>query len=222
MMITNTASCTPNEALRFLQDNLLVNSQIVIMSHYGPYQQNRLANDELWNLCQVLKNRKARVIAWLAGHTHKSDYYEWTCGNYIVPVFHVGSAFYGSGELANAGKIHFSYFRIDDGSLEALDVGVSPSDGTFSFGSANEKPNELECNESTPTGRSGLDDHDYPFGGGRRYANFDSKQNISGGKYCNPDLYWGGWQVRVPICAKGVLPYPTTANDLTPQCAGAS
>lgn len=89
------------------------------------------------------------MIAWLVGHTHKSDYYEWSCGGYIVPVFNVGSAFYGPGEEDNDGKVHFACFRIGDNWLEALDIGYTPSTGAFQSGSNVQSGNSGSCTSSS-------------------------------------------------------------------------
>lgn len=50
----------PNYALGFLEQNLGSNTpnQIVVMSHYGPKSQDRLANDELENSCKVLEDKR--------------------------------------------------------------------------------------------------------------------------------------------------------------------
>lgn len=212
----------PNRALKFLQTNLNTNSQIVIMSHYGPFSQDRLANDEIWSLCAVLKSQEVRAVAWLVGHTHKSDYYEWSCGKYIVPVFNVGSAFYDMDD--NAELVHFAYFRIGDNWLEALDVGYRPSTGEFSFGSNNQPAGTSidECNKATLTGANFLDTdyHPLPFGQ-RQQAIFDAAGNADA-KYCNPDGKYGGWLVRVPICSLNTPAYSTssTPTNLITNCQG--
>jgi hypothetical protein len=122
---------------------------MVLMSHYGPSNRGRLSEDELDELCAVLTAHDARLIAWIHGHTHKSDFYTWSCGGRSVPVFNVGSPFYRAAE--NERRLHFAVIRIGNQVLEAVDVSV-PIDDPSTF----EIPGHRTVNESTaPTNPDG-------------------------------------------------------------------
>ncbi len=121
-----TRRVDPHRALTYLNNNLANHSdgrQVVLMTHYGPANrgQERLPQSEQDALCAVLTNRDARVIAWIVGHTHKSDYYTWQCNGRDIPVFNVGSP-HQSGSTGN--ESHFAMFRIGRNWLEAVDVSV--------------------------------------------------------------------------------------------------
>ncbi len=125
----------PLAALTFL-DNYLdsnvvkKNAQVVIMTHYGPDNGSRIPALEKAEFCDVLekyrKKKNVRVIAWIHGHTHHTDYYQWTCPapdqEIKIPVFNVGSPFYGLD--SNGGYAHFAAFRIGNDWLDAVDISV--------------------------------------------------------------------------------------------------
>ena len=98
-----------------------------------------LDTDARSQLCAVLDrhlDEGKRIIAWIHGHTHKSDFYEWRCPrpyrNVDIPVFNVGSPFYTKEE--NADSVHFSLFRLGNETLEALDVSAQlDEDGDIVF-----------------------------------------------------------------------------------------
>ncbi|MBR57321.1 MAG: hypothetical protein CMH54_04605 [Myxococcales bacterium] len=125
----------PHFALEYLDDYMSSDAveddaQLVIMTHYGPNNSKRFPDEERDALCAVLEDHEEdgkRVIAWLHGHSHKSDFYEWECpGGYDVdeiPVFNVGAPFYAKEE--NANSVHFTLFRLGNRTLEALDVSAS-------------------------------------------------------------------------------------------------
>jgi len=128
----------PHFALEFLDDYMKSDAveddaQLVIMSHYGPNNSKRFPDDERDALCEVLEDHEEdgkRVIAWLHGHSHKSDFYDWECpGKFDVdeiPVFNVGAPFYTKDE--NADAVHFTLFRLGNRTLEALDVSATLGD----------------------------------------------------------------------------------------------
>ncbi len=126
----------PHRALSFLEHDLANSSggrQVVLMSHYGPANRSsdRLPAAERNALCDVLKEGDTRVIAWIVGHTHKSDYYTWRCDGKDIPVFNVGSP-HQADDTGN--QSHFAMFRIGKNWLEAVDVSVeSTSDGGIAY-----------------------------------------------------------------------------------------
>lgn len=198
----------PHYALGFLKNAKIYNTQVVLTTHYGPKNQSRLANDELQNLCDILIEKRLRVIAWIVGHTHKSDYYEWTCGMYNVPVFNVGSGF--TGQIGNANEFHFGVFRISQKWLEAVDIGYSAESG---FANRYHVPgtqalNSTDCRSAKGYNRDWDDSGRHTPFGVKLTADFDEPNPPdTQAKWCNPDGNWGGWQVRVPICPKGSAPY---------------
>ncbi len=125
----------PHFALDFLDQYLSSsavenNAQFVIMSHYGPGNSSRFPDEERDALCRVLEQHEEdgkRVIGWIHGHTHKSDFYEWECPRDYdvteIPIFNVGSPYYAKDE--NAESVHFTLFRLGNRTLEALDVSAS-------------------------------------------------------------------------------------------------
>lgn len=117
----------PHRALDFLDGHLAKHPpkrQVVLISHYGPSNQSRLSTAELTALCGVIVKHQARLIAWIHGHTHRSDYYAWSCGGAKVHVFNVGAPFYD--ETDPASQLHFAVFRIGNQNIEAVDVSASP------------------------------------------------------------------------------------------------
>ncbi|MEE2751673.1 MAG: EGF domain-containing protein [Myxococcota bacterium] len=126
----------PHFALDFLDEYLDAaeeDAQVVIMSHYGPYNSSRFPDEERDAFCDVLEEHEEdgkRVVAWIHGHTHKSDFYEWECpSDYDVeeiPVFNVGSPYYAKEE--NAESVHFTLFRLGNRTLEALDISARLGD----------------------------------------------------------------------------------------------
>ncbi|MCB0407956.1 MAG: metallophosphoesterase [Bdellovibrionales bacterium] len=208
----------PQKALTFLENKGIENSQIVVTTHYGPMSQSRIANDELRNFCTILKKKRIRVIAWLVGHTHRSDYYEWQCGGYNVPVFNVGSGF----QLAtNKDQIHFSTFRVTDNWLEALDISFDPTSNVFHVPGV-QANNAINCTNAKgnlryPNKRNIAVPYNIIKNG--IYDSFDHAGNPGVAQWCNPDGKWGGWQVRVPICPPGISPYLGASGlNINPAC----
>ncbi len=126
----------PLAALTFLDnylgsDDVKPNSQVVLMTHYGPDNGSRITPPEKVEFCDLLAKYKRakgiKVIAWIHGHTHHTDFYQWTCPApdqaITIPVFNVGSPFYGVG--VNDGRAHFAAFRIGNHFLDAVDVSVA-------------------------------------------------------------------------------------------------
>lgn len=110
-------------------------AQLVLVSHYGPSDQGRFPRAERTRFCSKLKSyqktKGVRVVAWIHGHTHKSDQYNWQCpdSDITIPVFNVGSPFYATPDHER--RVHFAVFRLGNRRLEAIDVSVRASDGAF-------------------------------------------------------------------------------------------
>ncbi len=147
-------------------------AQVVIMTHYGPYNSTRFPDDERDDFCAVLERHQEdgkKVVAWIYGHTHKSDFYEWDCpGRYDVdeiPIFNVGSPFYSKTSqdednddreyYVNGHSVHFTLFRFTNNTLEALDVSELPGvDGQPEFQIPGISPLNFD-DEDNPDGRYG-------------------------------------------------------------------
>jgi len=126
--------------------------RVVLMTHYGPSNGNKITPQQREALCDVLVEHDVDVIAWLHGHTHKSDTYTWQCpnGGPSMPVFNVGSPFYGVDQ--NEGQLHFSLFRIRDHEMRAVDISVSPDDPTTYSIPGLATPNDNMRGEYDPDG----------------------------------------------------------------------
>ncbi len=193
----------PHDSLAYLDERLETigsNKQLVVMTHYGPRSQKVLTQNELDNFCGILTKHRARVIAWVVGHTHSSDYYEWECHDYRVPVFNVGSSF----DLVhkNALQTHFTYFRISNEWLEAVDVGRGVvGSGEGRTGGAYQIPGgqygkTRGCSNQVTAAKADA-----------IYDAFVEASPDPTDDRCNPDGLWGGWAVRVPICKPDENPY---------------
>lgn len=122
-----TRHVDPRGALRFLDADLAAHlrgtRQVVIMSHYGPGTSDdseRFSAEDRAEFCAILTRHRAQAIAWIHGHTHKSNAYTWPCNGRSTQVLNVGAPFYANTE----GRLHFAVVRIGNQWLEAADVSV--------------------------------------------------------------------------------------------------
>ncbi len=118
----------PRRALRFLREDLAEEvgdsgRPVVVMAHYGfdafGYEPRWWTTDQKAEFREAV--RPYNVIAFIHGHTHSTDRYNWEG----LDIFNVGSPYYA--EYNRDGRGHFTVFRITDTHFEAHDVAWSPA-----------------------------------------------------------------------------------------------
>jgi hypothetical protein len=134
----------PHAPRRFLRDFLAqlpssAQRQLVIISHYGLNESERMTVAEKTAFCAVLDDARTGtgmftaqklsktypVVAALHGHKHNvPTYAHWTCpapyGAIVIPRFEVGTPLHIHPD--NANHVQFTIFRLGKSQLEAVGV----------------------------------------------------------------------------------------------------